>query len=62
MHPLHAVDFGKEAIKVTWCTCERCLAMGPRSVTLVKNGREKTLNLRGDCCLTSNCQAADAWD
>ena len=36
---------------VTWCSCERCAALGPRSITLVRHhGREQTSVLHAECC------------
>ena|SRR6185312_11979513 len=38
-------------VLVTWCSCERCAALGPKSITLVRHrGREQTSVLHAECC------------
>jgi len=38
-------------VLVTWCSCERCAAPGPKSITLVRHhGREQTSELHAECC------------
>ena len=39
-----------DAVKLTWCACELCNSAGPRLMTLVKNDREYTVELRNNCC------------
>jgi hypothetical protein len=53
MHSLKAMNLRGEAVKVTWCACERCLALGPHTMTLVRNGRAREVALRTDCCGTA---------
>lgn len=50
MYQPKVVELPYESIKITWCACERCLALGPRSMTLHRGGREKTFALQGECC------------
>ena len=50
MHFSKAMDLRDGAVKVTWCACERCLAVGPRTMTMVRNGRAREVSLRTDCC------------
>jgi hypothetical protein len=38
------------AVKITWCMCARCLAVGPRTMTLNRNGHEYTVSLHTECC------------
>jgi hypothetical protein len=45
-----ALELPSVAIKVTWCACARCLALGPRWMTLNKGGHETTVALSGECC------------
>jgi hypothetical protein len=45
------------AAKITWCACERCLALGPQPVTLKQGGRARTVSFRHTCCGTSNTNA-----
>lgn len=37
-------------VRMTWCECEHCAAMGPRLITVVRNNREYVSNLRTQCC------------
>ncbi len=62
MQSRQGLNLRAEAIEVTWCACERCLGMGPHSMTLTRNGQEKTIDLRRFCCLTSNCKATELRD
>ena len=39
-----------DGVRVTWCPCERCAAVGPRLITLVRNSRAYTSRLQADCC------------
>jgi len=39
-----------DTVRVTWCVCERCAALGPRLITLVRNNREYASSLRPECC------------
>ena len=39
-----------ESVKLTWCACEVCSAVGPRFMTLVKNHHEYTVELSSRCC------------
>ncbi len=40
-----------DRVLVTWCSCARCAALGPRSITLVRHhGREQTSELHAECC------------
>ncbi len=50
MHPQRDMEFEAEAVKVTWCACERCNAIGPRQMTVVRNRREYSVTLRFECC------------
>lgn len=50
MYPHRATAFPTDAIQVTWCACERCLGLGPRSITLHARGRERTIELARECC------------
>jgi hypothetical protein len=50
MHSSNGLELQDEAIKITWCTCELCSAVGPRSMTLVKNQHEYRLELSSQCC------------
>jgi hypothetical protein len=47
-----ALELPSDAIKVTWCACANCLALGPRWMTLNKGGRETTVALIRECCGT----------
>ena len=53
MHSSKGMELQDEAVKITWCTCEMCSAVGPRSLTLVKNQREYKLELSSQCCKTA---------
>ncbi len=50
MHTLRGMELEVDVVKVTWCACERCAALGPRLITLIRNNREYTSSLRADCC------------
>ncbi len=50
MHPHENAEFEAQAVKVTWCACERCNAVGPRQMTVVKNKREYSVTLQFECC------------
>jgi hypothetical protein len=53
---------GADAVTVTWCSCERCLAVGPRTMTLTKMGRERVISLHTDCCRTTACDPMQGDD
>jgi hypothetical protein len=50
MHSSKELDLHDEAVKLTWCACELCNAVGPRYMTLVKNHHEYTVDLSSQCC------------
>jgi hypothetical protein len=50
MHSSKGLELQDEAVKITWCSCELCSAVGPRSMTLVKNHHEYQLELSSQCC------------
>jgi hypothetical protein len=47
------LELNDESVKVTWCACESCNSVGPRTVTLVKHHHEYTVRLDADCCTSS---------
>ena len=47
-HP--SQEFHDEAVTLTWCACELCNSVGPRSMTLVRNHHEYTVELHSHCC------------
>jgi hypothetical protein len=50
MHSSNELELKDEAVKLTWCACELCNAVGPRFMTLVKNHHEYTVELSSQCC------------
>jgi hypothetical protein len=50
MPALGKMEFEREAVTITWCACERCRSVGPRSITLIKHQREYEIELTSDCC------------
>jgi hypothetical protein len=50
MHSRKGLELQAAAVRITWCTCELCSAVGPRSMTLVKNRHEYQLELDSRCC------------
>lgn len=50
MHSTKELELHAEAVKVTWCGCARCCAMGPRFMKLVNDQRELTVELSSHCC------------
>jgi hypothetical protein len=49
MHSSKELELHSDAVKITWCSCEICNATGPRSMTLVKNHHEYTVELSSNC-------------
>jgi len=43
-------EFHDETVTLTWCSCEFCNSVGPRSMTLVRNHHEYTVELHSHCC------------
>ncbi len=50
MHSSKGLELRDEAVEITWCACEMCGAVGPRSMTLFENQREYQLELSSQCC------------
>jgi hypothetical protein len=50
MHSSKELDLHDESVKITWCACEICSATGPRSMTLIRNHHEFTVDLNSHCC------------
>jgi hypothetical protein len=50
MHSAIGLELQDQAVKITWCSCELCSAVGPRSMTLVRNHHEYKLELSSQCC------------
>jgi len=50
MHSSNSFQLQDDAITITWCNCDLCSAVGPRSMTLIKNQREYELELSAQCC------------
>jgi len=42
-------EFHDETVTLTWCACELCNSVGPRSMTLVRNHHEYTVELYSHC-------------
>jgi hypothetical protein len=55
-------EFKTDAVTVTWCSCERCLALGPRTMTLTRMGRECIVSLHAECCSTPPRDRVDEED
>jgi len=51
MHLPHKLE--ADSIRVTWCSCEKCMAMAPKSMTIIRNGRSRTIRLHSECCRNS---------
>jgi hypothetical protein len=49
MHSLKTLEIKDEAVKITWCACAVCSAVGPRFMTLIRN-HEYTVELDTHCC------------
>jgi hypothetical protein len=45
MHASKELDLDAEAVRITWCACERCNAVGPRFMTVIRNRHEYTVQL-----------------
>jgi hypothetical protein len=45
MNASKELEFEAQAVKITWCACERCNAVGPRYMTVVRNRHEYTVQL-----------------
>jgi hypothetical protein len=50
MHSSRELELREDAVKVTWCACEHCNAAGPKSMTLIRNHHEYTVDLDLHCC------------
>ncbi len=50
MRSLKEMELPIKAMRVTWCICESCGAMGPRFITGVRNDRTFLTRLRRECC------------
>ena len=50
MNSARELELHDEAVKVTWCACERCSVIGPHSMTLVKHHHEEFFEFEQDCC------------
>ena len=44
------IELEFDAVRVAWCMCERCGALGPKLTTLVRNDREYRSSLQSGCC------------
>jgi hypothetical protein len=56
------MEFTEGAVKVTWCMCEHCAALGPHLVTVVrKHGGEQTQTLEPYCCESRRRQIRDDY-
>jgi hypothetical protein len=49
MHSAKEMELHDEAVKVTWCACERCRSVGPRAMTIVRHHHEYEIPLSSDC-------------
>jgi hypothetical protein len=49
MHASKELELDAEAVKITWCGCEVCNAVGPRYMTVVRNRHEYTVQLNDHC-------------
>jgi hypothetical protein len=43
------LELDPESVKITWCVCEVCNALGPRYMTVVRNRHEVTVQLNDHC-------------
>jgi hypothetical protein len=43
-------EFHDETVTLTWCACELCNSVGPRSMVLVRNHHEYRVELHSHCC------------
>jgi hypothetical protein len=50
MHSSKSCQLQDDAIKITWCNCDLCSAVGPRSILVIKNQHEYQLELSAQCC------------
>ena len=42
--------FNAESVTISWWACERCHAVGPRLMRVLKGGRERTVIVGAQCC------------
>jgi hypothetical protein len=49
MYTSKELELDPEAVKITWCACEVCNALGPRYMTVVRNQFEYTVQLNDHC-------------
>ena len=44
------ISLDTDTVRVTWCTCDKCAALGPQRITVIRHGREYLRTLRAECC------------
>ena len=50
MRPPAGIELDFDTVRVTWCVCEHCAALGPKLITLVRKNRQYTSNPHAECC------------
>ena len=43
------LELDPESVKITWCACDVCKALGPRYMTVVRNRHEYTVQMNDHC-------------
>jgi hypothetical protein len=54
MDTLKEIELSRRSVRVTWCACERCQALGPRSISYARHGIQCTVTLSSECCLNAS--------
>ncbi len=50
MQTPNGLELHEHTVRITWCSCQRCSATGPRFMTLIRNHREYRVELDSQCC------------